>query len=178
MNTTTATILHEGAGYYLVNALNQSRLDLQLVDAWWGSRPDMLRNQIFTNQQSDYYPRYNVTIDGVEYFVIDPSPVSDRWNGEWSIQNAMYRYPNIVTVMRGGITSDINLFQNGYWNGNLTVRQLNTINIDDVAYDLGEQFSWKPSYQVTIDNVNVPIQMETMNVYKTHQSWGNIFTWK
>ena len=178
MNATTASILKDDSGFYLVNASNQSRLDLQLVDDWW-SVPSIVRSQVFTNQLSNYYPRYNVTIDGVDYFVLDPSPVVDNWNGEWSTQQAIYRYPNTVEVTLGAATYTIALFQNEYsWNGNLSIRQINTINLDGQVYEVDEQYGWKPSYQVTIDNEDLPIQMATMNIYQTHESQGNIYTWR
>ena len=41
-----------------------------------------------------------------------------------------------------------------------------------------EQYNWKPSYQVTIADEDLPIQMATMNIYKTHESQGNIYTWR
>ena len=105
------------------------------MDNWW-SVPSIIRSQVFTNQLSNYYPRYSVTIDGVDYFVLDPSPVVDNWNGEWSTQQAMYRYPNTVDVTLGEATYTIALFQNEYsWNGNLTIRQINTINLNGQAYD-------------------------------------------
>jgi hypothetical protein len=178
MNATTASILNDDSGYYLVNALNQSRLDLQLVDDWW-SVPSIVRSQVFTNQLSNYYPRYSVTINGVDYFVLDPSPVVDNWNGEWSTQQAMYRYPNTVDVTLGGATYTIALFQNGYsWNGNLSIRQINTINLNGQSYEVDEQYGWKPSYQVTIADEELPIQMATMNIYQTHESQGNIYAWR
>jgi hypothetical protein len=178
INATTSSILHDEIGYYFINAQDQSRIDVALVDDWW-VLPELIRDQVFTNQQSDYYPRYNITIDGVEYFVIDPSPVVDRWNGEWSTQNAMYRYPNTVTTELGGVTYTITLFQAGFsWFGNLTIRQVNTINIDGTNYDVAEQYNWKPSYQVGINNQTVPLESDTMNIYKTHESWGNIYAWR
>jgi hypothetical protein len=179
MNATTASILRDDDGYYLVNASNHNRIDIQLVDDWWGNIPSQIRNQVFTNQLSDYYPRFNITINGIEYFVMDPSPVTDRWSGEWSSQNAMYRYPNTLSITLDGLTYDINLYQNVYsWNNNITIAQLNTINIGSTSYDLDDQYNWKPSYQVTINNESLQIQMENMNIYKTHQSCGNIYTWK
>ena len=61
-----------------------------------GMLPAMIRSQVFTNQLSNYYPRFNVTINGVEYFVLDPSPVVDRLEWGMVTQQAMYRYPNTV----------------------------------------------------------------------------------
>ena len=178
MNSTTESILNDGIGYYLINASSQNRLELQLVDNWWNV-PTILRSQVFTNQLSNYYPRFSVTIGGVDYFVLDPSPVVDNWNGEWSTQQAMYRYPNTIDVTLGGATYTIALFQNEYsWNGNLTIRQINTINLNGQSYEIDDQYNWKPSYQVNVAGQNVPIQMATMNIYQTHESQGNIYTWR
>ncbi len=139
----------------------------------------MIRSQVFTNQYSNYYPRYSVAINGVDYFVLDPSPVVDNWNGEWSTQQAMYRYPNTVDVTLGSSTYTIALLQNEFsWNGNLTIRQINTINLNGQSYDIDDQYNWKQSYQVTIANEELPIQMSTMNIYQTHESQGAIYTWR
>jgi hypothetical protein len=180
MNATSETILHDDIGYYLVNASDNSRISLQLVDGWWGNLSNTIRSQVFTGQLSDYYPRFNYTTsDGVQYFVLDPSPVVDRWNGgDWSLQQAFYRYPNSINVNLAGAVYTVTLMQNGYWNNNLVITQINTINLDGNSYELGQQNNWTPSYQVIIDSQPVPVQMETMNVYKTHQAWGNIFTWR
>ena len=183
MNTTSDSIKQDNSGYYLVNASDNSRIDLQLVDDWWNqSLPDFVRSQVFagTSQLSDYYPRFSVTIGGTQYFVSDPSPIVDRWssNSDWAMQQATYRYPSTINVTLGGSQYEITLLQNGCWNNNLTIMQLNSININGSLYDLDQQNNWKPSYQVTIANQDVPIQMDTMNVYKTHEAWGNIFTWR
>ncbi len=178
MNSTTDSILKDGSRYYLINASSQNPLDLQLVDDWWNV-PTALRSQVFTNQFSNYYPRYNVTIAGVDYFVLDPSPVVDNWNGEWSTQQAMYRYPNTIEVTLGGATYTVALIQNEYsWNGNLTIRQINNIDLNAQSYDIDDQSNWKPSYQANLAGENVPIQMATMNMYQTHESQGNIYTWR
>ncbi len=177
MNSTTDSILSDGSGYYIINASNQSRLNLQLVDNWWNV-PSIIRSQVFTNQLSNYYPRFSVAINGVDYFVLDPSPVKDNWNGEWSAQQAMYRYPNTIDVTLAETTYTIALIQNGNsWNGNLTIQQINTISLNGQSYDIENQYNWKPSYQVNLAGENVPIQMATMNIYQTHESQGNIYTW-
>ncbi len=183
MNATTDSIQQDGTGYYLVNASDNNRIDLQLVDNWWDvNLPNSVRSQVFagTNQLSNYYPRFSVNINGIQYFVIDPSPILDQWswNNDWAIQQATYRYPNTMNVDLDGTQYVITLLENGNWNGNLTIRQLYSINLNGVSYELDQQNNWTPSYQVIIANQNVPIQMDTMNVYKTHQAWGNIFTWK
>jgi hypothetical protein len=182
INSTTSSILEDGSGYYITNAENSSRFGVELVDSWWGSIPTLLRTQVFqSNQQpnTDYYPRYSVSLNGQEYFVLDPSPVTDRWNGDWSYQSAMYRYPTAFDVTIDDVSFTIPIIQGGNWNGNLTIRQINTINVDDASYELEDQYAAKPSYQVTINDASpLTIQMETMNIYKTHLSWGNTFTWK
>ena len=177
MNATTESILHDETGYYIVDASNQSRIDLQLVDEWW-NLSDAIRSKVFTGPLSNNYPRFSVTIDGVEYFVLDPSPVVDMWNGEWSVQQATYRYPNSTSINLDGTPYSITLLQNGFWNNNLTITQINTIVFNEVSYELAQQNNWKPSYQVTINDQDVAIQIDTMNVYKTHQAWGNIYTWR
>ena len=178
MNSTTESILKDTSGFYLINASNQNRLNLQLVDDWWNVS-SMLRSQVFTNQLSNYYPRFSVTIGGVNYFVLDPSPVVDNWNGEWSTQQAMYRYPTTIEVTLGGATYTIALLQNEYsWNGNLTIRQINTLKLNGQSYDVDDQYNWKPSYQVNLAGENVTIQLATMNIYQTHESQGNIYAWR
>ncbi len=172
MNATSESILHDGTGYYLVNALNSGRLDLEQVDQWWNVS-NTIRSQVFTGQLSDYYPRFNVTINGVEYFVTDPSSTIDRWYGD---SQAKSRYPNSIPVTLDGITYNVNL-GDSYWFNNLTITNINTINLNGSSYEL-DRGNWKPSYQVVLSGQDVPIQMENMNIYKTHQSWGNIYTWK
>ena len=172
MNATSESILHDGVGYYLTNASNSGRVNLQPVDQWWNAS-NTIRSQVFTGQLSDYFPRFNITIDGVEYFVIDPNPVVDRWYGDSS---AKYRYPNSIPVTLEGTTYNVNLGDSNWFN-NLTISQLNTINLNGASYEL-DRADWKPSYQVVLGNQVVPIKMETMNVYKAHQSWGNIYTWR
>ena len=178
INSTTASILKDVSGFYIVNSANQTRLDLQLVDDWW-SLPSAIRSQVFTNQLSNYYPRYSITINGVNYFVLDPSPVVDNWNGEWSAQQAMYRYPNTVEVTLGGATYTIALFQNGYsWNGNVSIRQINTINLNGQSYDVDDQYNWKPSYQVH----HSQRRLAHTNGYYEHlpntRKPRNIYTWR
>jgi len=181
MNATSDSILHDGTGYYLINALNSSRLSLQLVDDWWNLSA-AVRRQIFPdydNELREYYPRFNVTINGKQCFVIDPSPVTGRWDGEWSVEQAMYRYPNSINVVLGGTVYNIVLFQQGgYWRPELRWRRLETIMVNGTRYEVEEQHQWKPSYQVTINgHPDVPISLDTMNIYKRHTMWGEIYTW-
>ncbi len=177
MNATTGSILHDGTGYYLINASDLNRLDLQLVDNWWNLSATA-RRQIFRDQLSNYYPRYNVTIGETEFFVLDPSLVVGQWDGEWSAEQALYRYPNSVDVVLDSVPYNITLFQeNGYWRSDLRVRRIETIIVDGTEHEVEEQHQWKPSYQVTIDGETLDVQLETMSIYKTHKVWGDIYTW-
>jgi len=176
MNATTGSILHDGTGYYLINASDSSRLDLELVDDWWNLSASV-RNQIFRDQLSDYYPRFSVNINGTQFFVLDPSPVVGRWDGEWTIEQALYRYPNSITVVLEGTPYNITLFQGEYWRSDLRVRRIETITVDGTEYEVEEQYQWKPSYQVTIDGETLDVQLDTMSIYKSHKIWGDIYTW-
>jgi len=184
MNATTESILQDGAGYYLINASDSSRLSLQLVDAWWNLSA-AVRRQVFPNYDNelrDYYPRFNVTLNGKQYFVIDPSPVREQWNGEGSVENAIYRYPRSISLTLGGTVYNIALFeQGGSWrteSGRRLVRRFETVMVSGTRYEVEEQHQWKPSYQVTIPSSQaVDISLATMNIYKRHTMWGEIYTW-
>jgi hypothetical protein len=177
MNSTSVNVLKDEIGYYLVNSLDFARVDLELVDNWW-NLSDTIREQIFEDQLNDYYPRYSVMIDGVEYFVLDPSPVIGYWDGEWSVENALYRYPDTIDVILDGTPYNIELFdEGGYWRNDLRTRRLETVVIDGETFDVEENHNWKPSYQVLIDGELLDVQMETMSIYKTHKAWGEFYSW-
>ena len=178
MNATSESILHDETGYYLINATDQSRIDLTLVDDWWNLSTTS-RKQVFQNEFNDYYARFNVTIDGVEYFVLDPNPIMNRWNGEWDVEQNMYRYPSSISLELGGVTYNVTLFQegSGYWRQDIRIRRLSTITLNGESYEVQEQGQWKPSYQVSIDGETLDVQMDTMSIYKQHTMWGNIYTW-
>jgi hypothetical protein len=180
MNSTSESILNDADGYYLVNASDTSRLNLTLVSNWWNLSA-AVRRQVFQNwvdELRDCYPRFNVTLNGIEYFVIDPSPVVGRWDGEGSIQNAMYRYPRAINVTLDGTTYTIALFEvGGYWRYDLRWRMLQTILISGTRYEVEEQHQWKPSYIVTISSTDLDVNLEAMNIYKRHQIWGELYTW-
>ena len=178
MNATSGSILHDQLGYYLINASDQSRLSLTLVDNWWGNLSATLRRQIFQGQLSDYYPRFSVTINGTEYFVLDPSPVMTNWYGEGTVEQALSRYPSSLSVELDGTLYTISLFQEGgYWRYDIRIRRLETITVSGETYEVQEQHQWKPSYQVTIDGEALEVQMETMSIYKQHKTWGQVYTW-
>jgi hypothetical protein len=180
MNATTDSILLDGTGYYLMNASDSSRLSLQLVDDWWNLSA-AVRRQVFPkefDELRDYHPRFNVTLNGIQFFVIDPSPVMSRWDGEWSVEQAMYRYPSLINVVLGGTLYNIVLFQQGgYWKPDLRWRRIETVVVGGTRYEVEEQHQWKPSHQVTINSQTVDISLATMNIYKRHTMWGEIFTW-
>jgi len=177
MNATSGSIQHDIAGYYLVNASDLSRLSLGLVNDWW-NLSETVRKRVFTGELSDYYPRFNVTVNGKEYFVIDPSPVVSRFDNEWQIENSIYRYPNTINVNLDGTLYTIALFdQGGFWKNDLRHRRIDTITVNGTTYEVEDQWQWKPSYQVTINGETVNIQLSKMNIYKAHTVWGEVFRW-
>jgi hypothetical protein len=177
MNATTDTVQHDITGYYLVNASDMSRLDLQLVSDWW-TLPEAVRKTVFKNELSEHYPRYNVSINGAEYFVIDPSPTMSRFEGEWQIENTMYRYPNAINVNLGGTQYTIVLReQSGWWKSDIRWKRIETINLNNTMYEVEQQGQWKPSYEASINGQSVNIQLAKMNIYKTHTSWGEVYRW-
>ena len=179
VQTSTASTLQDGTGYYLI-ASNGSRIDLVLVDTWWAGTTQQ-RSQLFNGPLSNYYPRFSINIDGQDYFVLDPSQVTDSWNGDWAVSNAIYRYPATISATFGSQSYDIIVITDGHWNQgdqHVTITQLNTINLHGKTYVLEDQSAWKPSFQVTVDSGTIQMQLETMNIYKAHESWGNTFTWK
>jgi len=179
MNSTSDAVLHDLTGYYVINASNLNRLDLMLVNDWW-DLSEQVRRSVFQSagELSDMYPRYNVTVNGLGYFVLDPSPVVGRWDGEWSIEQALYRYPRSISVTLGGTPYEIVLFeQSGYWRSDIRRRRFETIQLSGSKYEVEEQHQWKPSYQVTIDGQSAEIELATMNIYKRHTIWGEVYGW-
>jgi len=180
MNATSESILSDGTGYFLINANDLSRLNLQLVDDWW-NLPTAVRRQVFPeydNELREYYPRFNVTLNGQQFFVIDPSPVIGQWYGEGAAEQAMYRYPSSINLVLDGIPYNVVLFQQGqFWRMELRVKRIETVLINGTRYEVEEQHQWKPSYQVTINSETVDINLETMNIYKRHTLWGDFYTW-
>jgi hypothetical protein len=176
MNATTDSILHDGTGYYLINASALSRLDLQLVDDWW-NLSTTVRKQVFKDQLSNYYPRFSVTLNGMQFFVLDPNPVVGTWWGEGTIEQSLYRYPSSLNVDLGGKIYSVTLFQGEYWRPDLRWRRIETITVDGTGYEVEEQHQWKPSYQVTIDGESLDVQLATMSIYKRHKMWGDVYTW-
>jgi len=180
MNATSDTVLHDGLGYYLINASNSARADLELVSDWW-TLPESVRRDVFRNkglwELEEGRPRYNTTINGQEYFVIDPSPVRDRWDGEWTIEQNTYRYPDSINVILGGTTYTIDLFdeyQNWrYLDGRRICRRFETITLGGSTLEVEEQYRWKPAYQWN----GLDVQLDDMNIYKRHTMWGEVYRW-
>jgi hypothetical protein len=178
MNATSDSVLRDAFGYYLINASDMSRLDLGLVGDWWNLSETVRRN-IFKDDLGHLYPRYNVTINGKEYYVIDPSPVIDRWDGEWSIEYSMYRYPSVLNVTLDGKPYTITLFeQGGFWRNEIRWRRMEIIRFENgTAYEVQEQHQWKPSFQVSINNQTVSISLAEMNIFKKHTIRGEVYRW-
>jgi|GEM_PF-1952593 len=178
MNATTDMVLQDVQGHYLVNASDGKRLNLTLVNSWW-TLPENIRKSTFRNvwELEDAYPRYNVTIGGQEYFVLDPSPVLGRWDGEHCIEWNTQRYPKSFTVDLNGENYTIILFDGAFWNPELRVKRIETITLNGTAHEVEDQFSWKPYYTVTISNQSNEIKLEQMNIYKKHTLWGEVYHW-
>lgn len=182
MNATSDAVLQDLSGYYLINASDSSRLSLELVSDWW-NLPEKIRKDLFleTWELDQAYPRYNVTINGVEYFVIDPSPVTDRWDGEHEVEWNLYRYPDALNVTLGGVLYTIDLFEDGHWRYDIRWRRGDFITLhaqgETNMFEVEEQHRWKPAYQVSIGGNLTNIQMDEMNIYKTHTVWGEVHKW-
>jgi len=179
MNATSDTVLHNMQGYYLRNATDSTRLDLELVSNWW-NLPVSVRRDMFRNVWGleDAYPRYNITINGQEYFVLDPSPVMGRWDGEHTIEWNTYRYPSTMDVTLDGKTYTIVVLEGNYWKSNLRWRRIETITLSDgTTLEVEEQNWWKPYYEVPINGQPTEVKLEEMNIYKKHIMWGEIYRW-
>jgi len=182
MNATSDAVLYD-TGYYLINASDSSRLNLGLVNDWWplskSVRRDFFRDKGLWELE-ECRPRYNITLNGQEYFVIDPSPIVDRWDGEWTIEEGRntYRYPDYIDVTLGGTTYTIDLFEGGWWRNDLRWRRYETIILTGgTTLEVEEQHRWKPAYRVQIGTDVLDIQLEEMNIYKRHTMWGEIYRW-
>ena len=178
MNATSDAVLHDIQGYYLMNATG-SRLDLELVNNWW-NLSESVRRDVFRNEWGleDAYPRYNITINGQEYFVLDPSPVMGRWDGEHTIEWNTGRYPSTMNISLDGKNYPIALLENSYWKPDLRWRRIETITlINGTTLEVEEQHCWKPYYKVLIDGQPTEIKLDEMNIYKKHTTWGEIYRW-
>lgn len=179
MNATSDSVLYD-TGYYLVNASDFARLDLGLVSDWW-TLPESIWKNFFHEADmmgdlEDNRPRYNITINGQEYFVIDPSPVVDRWDGEHTVEDGRntYRYPQSINVTLGGAVYIIDLFEGGWWRNDLRWRRYETIVLGNgTTLEVEEQHQWKPVYQWN----GLDIEIEEMNIYKRHTMWGEVYRW-
>ncbi|MDH5438075.1 MAG: hypothetical protein OEX76_04145, partial [Candidatus Bathyarchaeota archaeon] len=175
MNATSDAVLHD-TEYYLINATDSERLNLTLVKNWW-TLPESVRRDLFREkglwELEDGRPRYNITIEGQEYFVIDPSPVTGRWDGEWTVEQNRYRYPDSIDVTLGGTIYTIDLFEGGWWRNDLRWRRYETITSEGATLEVEEQHRWKPAYQWS----GLDVQLEEMSIYKRHTMWGEVYRW-
>jgi hypothetical protein len=179
MNATSDAVLQDVQGYYLMNASDYARLNLTLVDNWWNST-ESVRENVFRDvwELEDAQPRFNITINMQEYFVIDPSPVMDRWDGEHTIEHNTYRYPESLSVTLGGTNYTIDLFDGSMWKHDLRWRRYETLTLSNgTTLEVDEQGRWKPAYQVQIDAETLDIQLKDMNIYKRHIVWGEVYRW-
>jgi len=179
LNTTSDSLLQDLLGYYLVNATDFTRVDVGLVSDWW-SLSESLRKNVFRNEWEleDAYPRYNITLDGQQYFLLDPSPVVGRWDGELCIEGNTYRYPAFIIVNLNGQNYTINLLESSNWIPELRWRRIETITLSgDLNLEVEEQHWWKPYYRVTIDGQPSEITLDEMNIYKKHVMWGEVYRW-
>jgi len=179
MNSTSDMILHDIEGYYLINATDYTRINLELVDNWW-NLSESIRRDVFRNEWGleNAYPRYSITINGHEYFVIDPSPVTDRWDGEHTIEWSIYRYPSIMNINLDGQNYTIALFEGSYWKPDLRWRCIETLTLSNgTTFEVQEQHCWKPYYEAIIDGQPTQIKLDMMNIYKKHTTWGEPYRW-
>lgn len=181
MNATSDAVLHDIQGYYLINATDSTRLDLELVGDWW-NLPESVRRGMFKNQWGieDAYPRYNITINGQEYFVLDPSPVMGRWDNENTIEWTIYRYPASIDVTLDGENYTIVVLEGSYWKSGLRWRRIETITLSNgTTLEVEEQHWWKPYYEVLIKITGelAEVKLDEMNIYKKHTTWGEIYCW-
>lgn len=183
MNATSDSVLYDDVEgyYYLINASNSELVRLGLVNDWW-TLPESVQKDLFRDQGlgelEECRPRYNITINGQQYFVFDPSPVVDRWDGEWTTEHSTYRYPESVDVTIGGKTYTIDLFEGEWWRNDIRWRRYETIVLDNgTTLEVEEQHRWKPAFRVQIGTDVLDVQLEEMNIYKRHTMWGEVYRW-
>jgi hypothetical protein len=176
MNATSDAVLQDIQGYYLLNASDGSaRLNLTVVSDWW-NLAENVREDMFMGiwELDEAQPRFNYTIGTQGYFVIDPSPVRDRWEGEWSVEHSTYRYPASISVTLDGANYTIDLFEGSMWKHNLRWRRYETITLSNgTTLEVDEQGRWKAAYQWS----GLDVQLEDMNIYKRHTVWGELYRW-
>jgi len=179
MNTTSSKVLQDPSGFYLINATDLTRLDIGLVSEWWNLSQN-LREDLFRNEWEleNAYARYNVTIEDQQYFLLDPSPIVGRWDGEGCIEWNTYRYPESIDVSIDGDVYTIDLLVNSYWKPELRWRRIETIELGDGRkFEVEDQHSWKPCYRVWIDGHLAEVKLDNMNVYKKHSMLGEVYRW-
>ncbi len=172
MNATSDHVLVDGSGnYFLINASDSSVLNLASVNAWWAPLSDRIRSDLFNSYDTPWEvrgitPRYNVTVKGVNYFVVDPSPTGGYWQpgmNQWDSG----RYPSTFTF--NGTVYPIN-----YNNGRFRWRAYAGIIVGGIKYELQDPYSWKAVYAAPpLGSITIAQQ----NIYKAHTTWGPAYKW-
>lgn len=155
--------------YYLINSSDGEPILIDYVTRWW-TLSKKVRSEIFQHNWDieRAYPRYNVTVNNVEYFVLDPGPTKGGW---WGWHDEDSRYPATFTYLNNDYLIDWHDWERYSW------RRYDTIKIDDNSWELQDDWKWPALYTVTINNVVSPIQVEEENVYKEHTTWGPALGW-
>ncbi|MCJ7766863.1 Ig-like domain-containing protein [Candidatus Bathyarchaeota archaeon] len=162
---------NENGYYYLVGG-NGTELTLSAVNTWW-TLSEKVRKEVFNSPQTppelrSAYPRYNVTINGQEYYVIDPSPSRIGWQPGNIWDNS--RYPS--TFQSNGTTYPIS-----YNQGGVSWRSYSSIILNGTKYELQDHMQWKAVYSVPINGVSNLIRVASENIFKEHTTWGPAYTW-
>jgi hypothetical protein len=176
MNTTTSHVLintafniDELGYYYLHNQSSGETLSLEAV-GHWGPYSSEVLNDLF-----QYYwelegttPRYNVTLNGVEYFVLDPTPSKEHW---WSDFDDDSRYDSTFTF--NGTTYPIQWhdWEQCAW------RRYDGVLIDGVRWELEDSWRWTPVYSIPLTGGETKINITKENIYQTHTTWGPAYGW-
>jgi len=168
-----ATKSPDEIGYYYLVSANGTIYELASVSSWW-TLSAKVRREIFDNWQVPWelrqaYPRYNITINGQEYFVIDPSPSRGWWQPGNTWDHG--RYPATFQFNGTMYPIDYNQWDRYSWRG------YNAIVLNGTKYELQDQWQWKAVYRVPINGVPNNIMIASENIYKEHTTWGPAYRW-
>jgi hypothetical protein len=161
--------LYDLGRFYLVNYTDGEMVRADLVSRWW-SYSERVRRTVFQHQEDlrDIYPRYNITVHGIDYFLLDPAPTKGWWWGDYD-ENS--RYDTTFTFLGANYTLDWNSWDQNRW------RRYDVIIVDGRRYDIADQWAWKAVYSVTINGVFSTISLSNDNIYRQHTTWGPAYTW-
>ena len=163
--------------YYLVNASTSQQINLGLIDWWWSNTglTDEIRQDVFQGPDMPWhwlremYPRYNLTLNGIEYFVLDPRPTPNEW---WPGQTWDHSgHPTSFTFNNATYPVDVNDWEGFRW------RSYNAILVNGSIYELQEQWMWKPVHTIIINGIPNQITIAQENIFKIHTSWGPAYRW-